>query len=89
MGRMIYLLGAEKQRLRRQAREISAVRLLSLARDNALDRIGADLGVPRFTGTIDFQPPDEIDLPANLADSTFATGGSAGETRRDRHCYAA
>jgi hypothetical protein len=54
MGRTLYLLGAEKQRIRRSAREISAMRRLSTARDEALDRLGADLGVPRFAEQIDF-----------------------------------
>jgi hypothetical protein len=56
MGRIIYVLGAEKQRLRREARELSAMRLLSEARDDALDRIGADLGVARFSDEIHYDP---------------------------------
>lgn len=55
MGRVIYLLGAEKQRLRRQAREISAMRRLERARDNALDRMGAEVGVPRFEDHITYK----------------------------------
>jgi hypothetical protein len=54
MGRLIYILGAEKARLRRQAREIAAMRILALARDDALDRTGADLGVARFADQIRF-----------------------------------
>lgn len=91
MGRMIYLLGSEKQRLRRQSRELAAMRLLSCARDNALDRIGADLGVPRFAGTIAFQPPEEFELPAVFGEFNFGERrfgrGSHGEivtgTRRE------
>ncbi len=71
MGRMIYLLGAEKQRLRRQGREIMAMRRLPLARDNALDRLGAELGVPRFNETIHFLPPEEIELPATFGEFRF------------------
>jgi hypothetical protein len=48
LGRVLYLLGAEEQRLRRQGREIAAMRVLGQARDDALDRLGAELGVPRF-----------------------------------------
>ncbi len=48
MGKLIYALSAEKLRLRRQLREILAMRALGAARWDALDRIGADLGVPRF-----------------------------------------
>jgi hypothetical protein len=47
-GRLLYTIGAEKQRIRRQAREIAAMRALASARDDALDRSGADVGVPRF-----------------------------------------
>ncbi len=59
LGRMAYLLGAEKQRLRRQGRELVAMRSIALARDDALDRIGADLGVPRFADRIKFDPDAE------------------------------
>ncbi|MBZ4422794.1 hypothetical protein [Myxococcus sp. RHSTA-1-4] len=48
MGRMLYALGAEKQRLRRQARELFAMRQLEHATRGALDRLGLELGVPRF-----------------------------------------
>lgn len=48
LGKMLYVLGAEKARVRRQARELSAVRALTDARWNALDRLGADVAVPRF-----------------------------------------
>jgi hypothetical protein len=48
LGRLLYTLGAEKQRLRRTGREILATRRLATARDDALDRSGAELGVTRF-----------------------------------------
>jgi hypothetical protein len=54
MGRLAFALSAEKARLRREAREIAAMRLLGLARDDALDRLGAELGVPRFVDAIQF-----------------------------------
>ena len=47
-GRVLAAVLAEKQRLRRCAREVAAMRLLADARGNALDRIGSDLGCPRF-----------------------------------------
>lgn len=72
MGRMLYLLGAEKQRLRRQGREIAAMRLLPLARDNALDRIGADLGVQRFTENLIFQKADASYAPAIFGSFNFS-----------------
>ncbi len=55
MGRLVYLLGHEKQRLRREGRELAAMRLLSRARDLALDRFGADLAVPRLMDRIAFK----------------------------------
>jgi hypothetical protein len=48
LGRVLYVLGAEKQRMRRTGREVEAMRKLATARDDALDRIGAELGVTRF-----------------------------------------
>jgi hypothetical protein len=48
LGALLYVLGSEHARLRRQARTIAAARRLRLGRDDALDRHGADLGVPRF-----------------------------------------
>jgi hypothetical protein len=48
MGRLLYALGAEKQRIRRQARELFAMRRLEYATGNVLDRLGVELGVPRF-----------------------------------------
>jgi hypothetical protein len=52
MGRMIYLLGAEKHRLRRLGRLLAAMRLLEFARGDGLDRTGAELGVARFSEQI-------------------------------------
>ena len=54
LGRLIYILGAEKARLRRESREIAAMQTLDLARDDALDRMGGDLGVARFADQIRF-----------------------------------
>ncbi|BCB74852.1 hypothetical protein GCM10022251_53860 [Phytohabitans flavus] len=56
-GRVLYLLGAEKQRIRRQARELARIRTIDGAHGDALDRIGAELGVPRFFDTIRFRDP--------------------------------
>jgi hypothetical protein len=53
LGRLLYILGAEKARIRRAAREIVAMRQLAYAHDDALDRLGAELGVVRFTDQID------------------------------------
>lgn len=48
LGRMLFVLGAEKQRLLRHGREIRAARLLEGATADALDRYGGDLAIPRF-----------------------------------------
>lgn len=48
LGRLLYVCSSEKARLRREARVVAAMRLLDRSRDDALDRLGAELGVPRF-----------------------------------------
>ncbi|WP_322762451.1 hypothetical protein [Frankia sp. Cr2] len=48
LGRLLYLASFEKHRLRRAAREVQAYRTLAHARRDALDRIGADVGVARL-----------------------------------------
>lgn len=55
-GRVLVALLAEKARLRRCGREIAAMRALALARDNALDRLGGDLGCPRFADELVWDP---------------------------------
>jgi hypothetical protein len=52
LGRLIAVLGAEGGRMRRQMREIVAMRSLASARDDALDRIGAELGLPRLDSVL-------------------------------------
>ncbi|MDM7855875.1 hypothetical protein [Cellulomonas alba] len=48
LGRLALVLLSEKPRLRREARELRASRVLDHARLGTLDAIGADLGVPRL-----------------------------------------
>jgi hypothetical protein len=48
LGRLLYVAGSEKMRLRRAAAELEAGRRLAGAAGEALDRAGADLGVPRL-----------------------------------------
>ena len=48
LGRLLYVVGAEKMRLRRAAAELEAGRRLVGAAGDALDRAGADLGVLRL-----------------------------------------
>ncbi|MEU6273015.1 hypothetical protein ABZ871_11475 [Streptomyces populi] len=55
LPRLAYLATMEKQRMIRQAREISACRHVDLAFSGALDSLGGDLGVRRL--------PDEGDAP--------------------------
>lgn len=50
LGRVLALLGDEKARLRREAGALQAMRAIGHAADDALDRIGADLAVPRLEG---------------------------------------
>jgi hypothetical protein len=55
-GRVLAVMFAEKARLRRTGREIAAMRALALARDSALDRLGADLRCPRFADDLVWDP---------------------------------
>ena len=48
LGRLLYTLTQEKQRIRRTAREVAAYRTLAHARRDALDRIGGGVGVARL-----------------------------------------
>jgi hypothetical protein len=73
LGRLTAVLLSEKSRLRRQARELRAMRALDEARADALDRMGADLGCPRFAdqikwdlvgkqvGTVPLTPPGTVE----------------------------
>lgn len=54
LGRVLYALGAEKARIRREAIQIAAMRELRFARREALDRIGREVGVPRFTDVLSY-----------------------------------
>ncbi len=47
-GRLLYAVSAEKHTIRRQGRALAAMRRLAGAQDNALDRVGAEVGVPRL-----------------------------------------
>lgn len=57
LGRLLYLASNEKQRLRRAAREVQAYRTLAYARRDALDRLGADVGVARFVDELVYEEP--------------------------------
>lgn len=51
-ARLLYILGAPKAEVRRVARQIAAARTLTGARGDALDRLGAEVDVPRFAERI-------------------------------------
>jgi hypothetical protein len=68
LGRVVYAVGAEKQRLRRTGRQVAAARRLADARGDALDRTAAEVGVARFAdrlvvrdGEIQTEPGREPD----------------------------
>jgi len=71
LGRLLYASSAEKQRIRRQAREVLATRQLATARDDALDRIGADLSVPRFADTLSFDGAELVTSTARESDDEY------------------
>jgi hypothetical protein len=48
MGHLVTVLSIEQQRLRRHLRAIAAARAIAGASGASLDRVGADLGVPRL-----------------------------------------
>jgi hypothetical protein len=48
LGRVLAVLGDEKARLRRETARLAAMRTLAYAAGDALDRIGAELAVPRL-----------------------------------------
>jgi hypothetical protein len=55
-GRLLYALSAEKARVRREAARLTAMRSVRYAEREALDRIGREIGVPRFTNTLSYDP---------------------------------
>jgi hypothetical protein len=69
MGKIIYILGAEKARLRRQAREIAAMRVLAAGRGDVLDRFGADAGVARFADRLRFDAAKKEIVSETRADA--------------------
>jgi hypothetical protein len=70
-GQVLYLLAAEKQRLRRTGRELAGMPLLSRARDHALDSLGAELGVPRFADRLKYQAGAIVSQTAREADDDY------------------
>ncbi|MEM9191886.1 MAG: hypothetical protein AAGF12_22125 [Myxococcota bacterium] len=54
LGKLLYVLSSEKQQIRRQMRTVLAARRLDRATGATLDRMGADVGVPRFEAELRF-----------------------------------
>ncbi|MFO0750668.1 MAG: hypothetical protein U1F43_34115 [Myxococcota bacterium] len=71
LGRTVFLLGAEKQRIRRAARELTAMRSLATARDEALDRTGEELGVPRFAESMAWDGSEIVTTRAREDDASY------------------
>ena len=53
---MLFALSLEKAPVRREAAQIAAMRSVQSAKLEALDRIGRELGVPRFTDVLSYDP---------------------------------
>src|SRR5438067_4560211 len=71
LGRLLYIATAEKQRVRRIGREIVAVRHVRDARDDALDRVGSDLAVPRLADTLSFDGTELVTTAARESDAEY------------------
>jgi hypothetical protein len=80
MGKLVFLLSQEKARIRRQGRQLGAARLLSTCGLDALDRIGADLGVPRFHDDLVYDRDHHELKTVTLTD---AAGNPAAESDDD------
>jgi hypothetical protein len=76
LGGLLFVMQAEKARIRRQARELFAARQVALATGDALDRLGAELAVPRFT--------DRLIWDATLAQPTTVTAPEPDDEYRRR-----
>jgi hypothetical protein len=73
VGKLLFTMLQEKARIRRQAREIAAMRFLPTARRDALDRIGAGLGVLRFQDDLAYDAVKDEVLTVIMKDA----GGNA------------
>src|SRR5689334_22372437 len=80
MGKLLFLLTSEKARIRREGRRLAAGKLLGTATLDALDRIGADLGVPRFQDDLVYDR-DHRELKTVIL--TDAAGNPTLEADRD------
>ena len=73
LGRLLAVLGDEKNRLRRETARLAAVRSLRYAHDNALDRIGTELAVPRLASTPSWNAArhEIVSTPAPESDADY------------------
>jgi hypothetical protein len=71
-ARLLWVLGAERDRLARLAREVNAQRTVAHTGSAALDLVGADLAVPRFPPT-PYSVDDETLALYHLDDEPGAT----------------
>lgn len=73
LGRLLAALGDEKARLRRETAQLAAMRALAFAAGDALDRIGADVGVPRLSSKPAWNGASEeiIAIPAPETDADY------------------
>ena len=78
-GKLLFLLVQEKARVRREGRRLAAAKCLNTARLDALDRMGADMGVPRFQDDLVYDP-DRDELKTVIL--TDAAGDPALESDR-------
>jgi hypothetical protein len=80
MGKLLFLLVQEKARVRREGRRLAAAKCLNTARLDALDRMGADTGVPRFQDDLVYDLDDDELKTVILTD---AAGNPALESDDD------
>ncbi len=66
IGRLGFMLTAEQQRMRRTMRTLMASRRVATAGGDALDRIGADLAVPRFADELTFDAGSGTIVPQTV-----------------------
>lgn len=79
LGKVVCVLVSDKAQQRRQASELAAMRKLLVARDDALDRIGADLGVPRLRDALSWDATTQ-----RLGATPLAGGREPDESYRAR-----
>lgn len=85
-GRVLFALSLEKARVRREAAQIAAMRSVQKAKLEALDRIGRELGVPRFTDVLSYDPASKL-IVAGLGSQGAPVMESDDDYRRRLRIY--